>query len=184
MSDEDKTGLMIAGERVGGMQGGRNTSLLDWRHRREVKDFAVLVNRLRARKWRIENPERYRKRQREHARKPKVREQRAAWKARRREKALKSTVYTCEHCGAQWCRVPWVQPRSHTRFCSSRCTKAAARRAAGKARQLESAVRSCPECSAEVRGRAQFCSTACRLRARYHAKNPGARRIARRGGRS
>jgi hypothetical protein len=183
-SDDDRSsraGVMICGERVGGMQAGRGAALLDWRHRKEARDFAVLVNRLRARKWRIENPDRYRAKQRECARRPAARAKQAAWKAKRRAARLRSTIYTCAHCGSTWCGVPWVQPRKQTRFCSDRCAKASRR--AGARERSELAQRTCSECGVSFFGRRQDCSDACKLRRRYHEKNPGARRISRKSGR-
>lgn len=169
--------------RVVGFGVGKEAAMRDWRHRKEERDFAKLVNRLRVRRWVRENPERRRTYAREYARLPDQLEKRRAWKAKRRAKLRRETVYTCESCGSQWCRVPWMQPRSNTRFCSNRCVKRAARAAEGRRKALEAVPRACSECGVTHARRSLYCSDACRLRAKYHAKNSGARRIARRSGR-
>jgi hypothetical protein len=45
-------------ERAGFMT-GKSAAIADWRHRKEVRDFGALVNRLRVLKWQRENAEKH-----------------------------------------------------------------------------------------------------------------------------
>lgn len=101
---------------------GKAAAISDWAFRKEVRDFKVLVDRLRMSQWQRENPEKKAAKDRRWRRKPgvvaailaKAKERRAA-----RHRA-EGKVFTCQldYCGAQFCRVPGSRgPAMHPRFC-------------------------------------------------------------------
>lgn len=111
-----------------GFQSGRAAALSDWSFRKEQKEFATVVNRLRVKKWAKENPEKRRRNANRYASKPAVKARQRAWQIRRRHGALKAraTVYVCVEpdCRAEWCRVPGTYRGGPTpRYCSSACSQ-------------------------------------------------------------
>jgi hypothetical protein len=118
-------------ERAGFMT-GKSAAIADWRHRKEVRDFGALVNRLRVIKWQRENAEKHHAKQLRYALKAEVKARYNA-NARKRRAAKPIEQLVCEEC-----REPFPRAR---------------------------------------RGpRPRFCGDACRQRATYQARTPGARR--------
>jgi hypothetical protein len=80
---------------------GKEAAMRDWQHRREVRDFDRLVNRLRVAKWQREHQERKRANNRRYAAKPEV-----VARALARRKALRAAkpapVLTCLECGVKF----------------------------------------------------------------------------------
>lgn len=102
---------------------GKAAAIADWAFRKEVRDFAAVVNRLRALKWQRDNPKRRKANANRYAAKPDV-VARSLELSRRRRAArhrAEGKVFTCqlEHCGAQFCRVPGMRGMGmHPRFCT------------------------------------------------------------------
>jgi hypothetical protein len=145
--------VQVGGDWTDGFLVGKAAAISDWRLRKEINDpeFERLIDCLRQKrywanlspeerarhcayrkKWREDNPERYRAAVREAKRRGRKRG--AAWyeneKARRRakraaaaEKRRHETVYTCIEptCGAQWCIGIGRLPQCPPKFCSGKC---------------------------------------------------------------
>jgi hypothetical protein len=119
---------------VVGFQVGKAAAIADWLHRKESAEFERLVARLRARNWvrkvyaeggaRLED---LRRKSREWVRRaaktPTGRARLARSKERRRDRyRANAPVLTCQNCGAQWCRLPWLRGlAAHKRFCTESC---------------------------------------------------------------
>lgn len=118
--------------------GHREVSLREWFSLRGEKDeplptpkaFAVAVNRLRALKWARENRERHYANIARYQAQPRVRarsNEKQTERRRERYGARPDVLFSCEECGVQWCKTPWVRgPRR--RFCGQNCQKRARNR--------------------------------------------------------
>lgn len=101
---------------------GKAAAMAEWSFRKELREFAPIVNRLRVLKWQRENPEKRRANANRYAAKPGnvERSLRLARKRRADRRRAEGQVFTCqlEDCGAQFCRVPGVRGMGlHPRFC-------------------------------------------------------------------
>lgn len=98
-----------------GFQVGKSAALLDYAHRKEAREFAALVNRLRTQKWYRENTERARAaaQARWNAnREAMLAQMKAAYHAKLGPKPLRK----CEECGE-----PFRTRRKNKTCCSTRC---------------------------------------------------------------
>jgi hypothetical protein len=104
-----------------GFQAPRAAALADWAFRKEQQEFGVLVNRLRARKWAKDHPERANAR----SRKWQAAHRAAVQDAQRRRRfkrwvARAGQGIVCADCGVWFCEA---RPRKGMarRFCSAAC---------------------------------------------------------------
>jgi hypothetical protein len=101
---------------------GKAAAMAEWSFRKELREFAPIVNRLRVLKWQRENPEKRRAKANRYAAKA-ANAERGLMLARKRRadrRRAEGQVFTCqlEGCGAQFCRVPGVRGMGlHPRFC-------------------------------------------------------------------
>jgi hypothetical protein len=109
---------------------GKQASLADWRFQKEQREFAVIVNRLRALKWQREALQdeakamTLRQRKLNYALRPEVkaRQNELARKRRKRVRlALLRAVQTCVACGVEWSLVPWLRRVYIRDFCTESC---------------------------------------------------------------
>lgn len=111
-------------EMKSGFQSGKAAALADWSFRKEQREFAVLVNRLRALKWAKENPVRATARTRVYQAKPGVRQHMNAMQNKRRRAAWRAVerAVTCRGCGVAFCPLP--KKGIARAFCTDRCKNA------------------------------------------------------------
>lgn len=105
-----------------GFQSGKAAALADWSFRKEQREFKVIVNRLRARKWAKENPARANANARVYQAKPGIRaKMNQAQNGRRRRVWLAAVpVVSCRGCGVEFC--PAFPKRGKPRaFCTDTC---------------------------------------------------------------
>jgi len=111
--DDVKHGFMV----------GRAARLADWAFKKEQREFAVVIGRLRAKRWAEQNYERSLANRRRWARAHRDAETSRVknWRHTR----TKSKVFTCASpgCDVQWCRVPFGRMRGNIRpkYCSKQC---------------------------------------------------------------
>lgn len=119
--------------RVVGFAVGREARMRDWLHRKEEREFAKLIVRLRVRKYQRANRPKINAYRREYEARPEVVPGLRAKQRARRARAYRAsaTVYTCRGCGAKWCKAPWV--RNHSAIWCSRLCKLRTQYAARKA---------------------------------------------------
>lgn len=108
-------------EMKSGFQAPRAAALADWAFRKDKREFAVLVNRLRARKWAKDNPARANARsvRWQKANRPKV--NRAQNRRRFKKWAARAGAgVSCAECGVLFCEA---RPRrgKARRFCTPHC---------------------------------------------------------------
>lgn len=110
-----------------GMLVGRWARIADWAFRKEQRETEALIQRMRVRKWALDNPERRRANARRFAAKPGVMTRYNEAKRRRREEAWRklARVFICAECSIQWCRVPWGRKHGGPtpKFCSGACSQ-------------------------------------------------------------
>lgn len=105
-----------------GFQVGKAVALADWRHKKEKGDFAVLVNRLRVKKWQRENLDKKRAKGRAWAAAHAAEQLNYQRECRRKRARARGEVYFCKHCGTSWCPVPWARGKQgRGEFCGHRC---------------------------------------------------------------
>lgn len=120
---------------------GKAAAIADWSHRKEQKAFEKIVETLRVRKWRVDNPDK--------AHELGVRQARRRLEKRRLENIalVRGHVLTCARCGTQWCRIPNGRKTAGTtpRFCPNGCSRKAMneRAYADPARRRAAVERAC-----------------------------------------
>lgn len=155
-SDGDRAPMTIGGESADGFLVGRAAALADWAHKKEKREFAKLVARLRALRWFRANRARAMAniRRWQAANRGKMNVYNRSWRAsnraayrdgqrRRKLAALRrraeAKVYACVICKAEWCR--WIPPGSGIgmgargfprRICSEACVRDDKRRRRGR----------------------------------------------------
>lgn len=111
--DDVKSGFMV----------GRAARMADWAFKKEQREFEVLVNRLRVKRWQKANPERVKANDRRW--RMLHRQVETARVKRWRHARTRGRVFTCasRECEVQWCRVPGGQMRANNRikYCSGKC---------------------------------------------------------------
>jgi hypothetical protein len=115
------------------VRGERDVRLRDWMSlrgedgeaARSPREFEALVNRLRAKKWANENPERRRAIANRYALKPENMARSIANARKRRLERVRGRVVACGDCGAEFCQV---RPKRGIQraFCSVNCQARAA----------------------------------------------------------
>lgn len=86
------------------------------------REFAKVVNRLRAKKWAKENPERRKEIARRYYQKPdkKARQLELAAKRYKARQRTEARVFTCRECSAEFCKAPWTKGPLPN-FCRDAC---------------------------------------------------------------
>lgn len=99
----------------------KDNALAEWRARKEADSFALLISRLRVRKWQKENPEKRAAKSKRYYERGGSKLQLAAAKRRRLEAYKRNPVEcSCLECGSTWSRVPPLRG-PNPEFCGDAC---------------------------------------------------------------
>lgn len=106
-----------------GFQFGKAAALSDWSFRNEQAAFKKVVNRLRAKKWARENPEKRRAIANRYARKPGVSARQVALSKKRRHARHRAAapVVTCAECRVEFCATKPQRGGRPRKYCSTAC---------------------------------------------------------------